>query len=167
MSSDPGAGLGAELLTLRFDPAAGAFDDTALRARLAEVHLLALREHFFTAHGLPHVACLLTYRAASAPDAAKRASPPLPEAAQPVYETLRRWRAERARAEGVPAYVLFTNRELQAIAATQPRSDTALRAIPGIGAKKVARHGTQILALLAPAPEGTDHKEAAPDEADA
>ncbi|MEM7202485.1 MAG: hypothetical protein AAF628_19590 [Planctomycetota bacterium] len=97
MSSDPGARLGAELLTLRFDPAADAFDDAPLRTRLAEVHLLSLREHFFTAGGVAHVACLLTYRAAAAPDTTKRAPPPLPPSAQPLYETWRRCRSDRAR----------------------------------------------------------------------
>jgi ATP-dependent DNA helicase RecQ len=57
----------------------------------------------------------------------------------------------------VPAYVVFTNRELAALAARAPTTLGQLRAIPGCGEAKVARYGDELLALLAdtaaPAPD--------------
>ena len=71
-----------------------------------------------------------------------------PEAAA-RFEALRGWRADEARAQNVPAYVIFHDRTLRAIAAEAPRDLDALAALPGVGAAKLARYGEALLALLA------------------
>ncbi len=74
-----------------------------------------------------------------APDAAAR------------FAALRDWRANEARAQNVPAYVIFHDRTLRAIAAEPPRDTGALAALPGVGAAKLARYGDALLALLSEA----------------
>jgi DNA helicase-2/ATP-dependent DNA helicase PcrA len=61
---------------------------------------------------------------------------------------LRDWRAKRARALKVPAYVVFTDATLTAIAEQRPTDAAALVAIAGIGASKLDKFGTEVLALL-------------------
>ncbi|MGW0929441.1 DNA helicase RecQ [Streptomyces sp. NPDC002644] len=73
----------------------------------------------------------------------------LPEELQPVFEALRAWRAERAREQGVPAYVVFHDATLREIAAARPSSVDELRGISGIGEKKLATHGESVVELLA------------------
>jgi DNA helicase-2/ATP-dependent DNA helicase PcrA len=65
--------------------------------------------------------------------------------------SLRAWRLERARRDEVPPYVVFNDRTLQELAATQPASISELLAIHGLGTTKVRRYGTELLGLLAPA----------------
>jgi len=65
-----------------------------------------------------------------------------------LYARLKEWRAEQARAQSVPAYVVFHDATLAAIAAAQPRDIAALSGIPGIGAKKLERYGESLLQLL-------------------
>jgi DNA helicase-2/ATP-dependent DNA helicase PcrA len=62
---------------------------------------------------------------------------------------LREWRAKRARMLKVPAYVVFTDATLTAIAEQRPTDSAALVAIAGIGASKLEKFGSEVLALLA------------------
>lgn len=68
----------------------------------------------------------------------------------PVFEALRKWRMDRAKRDGVPAYVVFHDATLAAIAERRPRSLTELRTISGVGPTKLERYGEEVLATLAP-----------------
>ena len=69
----------------------------------------------------------------------------------PVYERLKRWRADRAKADGVPAYVVFHDRTLGQIAEEQPADLDALAEIAGVGPTKLDRYGDEVLAVVAAA----------------
>ncbi|HEV2994314.1 MAG TPA: ATP-dependent DNA helicase UvrD2, partial [Acidimicrobiia bacterium] len=58
------------------------------------------------------------------------------------------WRRRLARAAGVPAYVIFPDATLHAVAATRPASADALLALPGVGPVKLQRHGGAVLELV-------------------
>src|SRR5258706_7994316 len=66
----------------------------------------------------------------------------------PLFQRLKAWRAEQARAQAVPAYVVFHDSTLSAIAAAQPRDLETLSTIGGIGTKKLERYGPPLLRLL-------------------
>lgn len=68
-----------------------------------------------------------------------------------LFEALRSWRAETARAQGVPAYVVFNDATLRALAAVRPGSLADLDGISGIGAKKRETYGDAVLAVIAAA----------------
>ena len=76
----------------------------------------------------------------------------LTEADEPLLARLIDWRRERARADGVPAYVVADNKTLAAIAARRPADETQLLGVPGIGQRKVAMYGDELLQLVAVAP---------------
>jgi DNA helicase-2/ATP-dependent DNA helicase PcrA len=65
-----------------------------------------------------------------------------------LVERLKTWRLAQARAQGVPAYVVFNDRTLEAIAALRPTTETALLEVPGIGPAKLEAYGDQLLDLL-------------------
>lgn len=66
-----------------------------------------------------------------------------------VFERLRAWRAEEAREQGVPGYVVFGDATLAALAAHHPSDDEGLLAISGIGQVKLERYGAAVLEVLA------------------
>ncbi|MFF9242083.1 ATP-dependent DNA helicase UvrD2 [Streptomyces sp. NPDC014801] len=66
-----------------------------------------------------------------------------------LYERLREWRAEQARLSGQPAYCVFTDRTLMAIAENVPDDERELSRIPGVGARKLGRYGADVLAICA------------------
>ena len=65
------------------------------------------------------------------------------------FEELKAWRLARARAEEIPAYVVFHNSTLEEIAARRPRSLAELASVPGVGPAKLERYGEEVLAALA------------------
>ena len=65
-----------------------------------------------------------------------------------LFDALRSWRAAIAREHGVPAFVVFHDSTLAAIAAQRPDSLTQLRAISGVGEAKLARYGVALLELI-------------------
>lgn len=68
-----------------------------------------------------------------------------------VFEALRRHRMERARAEGVPPYVVASDRTLREIALLRPRTHTELSMAHGIGPAKLEKYGDGMLATVASA----------------
>ena len=61
---------------------------------------------------------------------------------------LKDWRLRTSKEMSVPAYVVFTDNTLIAIAETLPTDDAALVAIPGIGARKLEQYGPDVIALV-------------------
>ncbi|MFU0842157.1 MAG: DNA helicase [Burkholderia sp.] len=66
-----------------------------------------------------------------------------------LFEALREWRSETAKSLGKPPYVIFKDTTLIAIAKERPADDEALRCISGIGEKKLANYGDDILRIVA------------------
>jgi DNA helicase-2/ATP-dependent DNA helicase PcrA len=66
-----------------------------------------------------------------------------------LYERLHAWRAEQARRTGQPAYCVFTDKTLVAIAEAMPEQESELARIPGVGIRKTRRFGAQVLAICA------------------
>jgi ATP-dependent DNA helicase RecQ len=68
--------------------------------------------------------------------------------AEALWQRLRAWRAGVARENGVPAYVVFHDATLAELARARPQSEEALGQVSGVGARKLERYGSDLLALL-------------------
>jgi len=71
-----------------------------------------------------------------------------------VLEALKTWRARTARATGVPAFVVFHDTTLAAMAEAKPRDRTALLSLPGVGPVKAGRYGDAVLEVVASSTPG-------------
>jgi ATP-dependent DNA helicase RecQ len=87
-------------------------------------------------------------RGGERPSAPPREAAALDPADQAVYDTLRAWRRERAKTDGVPAYVVLQDTHMHAIARARPRAMDDLARCPGMGAKRLELYGDAILAIL-------------------
>ncbi|KAB1986886.1 DNA helicase RecQ [Streptomyces triticiradicis] len=85
----------------------------------------------------------------------KAAAAELPAELVPAFEALRAWRGERAREQGVPAYVIFHDATLREIATVWPTSVKDLGGISGVGEKKLATYGEGVIGVLASLGGGT------------
>lgn len=154
------------VLTLSFSSERGGFDESALRELCQRCNVHAFREHLFDFEGKPYVACVVEctpFGEASsvasavgskgaALDAMPRAGAETPARSarqEATFNRIRAWRKQEAEARGLPPYVLFTNRELDAIVAQMPNTRAALAAIPGVGPAKLERYGETLLGLIA------------------
>jgi ATP-dependent DNA helicase RecQ len=101
----------------------------------------------------------------AAPEAARKAKPnirsdsktktkasdglsALDQAAQQRFAALKAWRAEIAKEHALPAYVIFHDSTLLAMAQAAPQNLTELSGISGLGAKKLEAYGEEVLRLL-------------------
>jgi DNA helicase-2/ATP-dependent DNA helicase PcrA len=69
-----------------------------------------------------------------------------------LFEQLREWRADRAKGLGQPAYCVFTDATLAAIAEQKPLDVAGLVKIPGIGQAKLDKFGDDVLTLVTARP---------------
>ncbi len=128
--------LAAGLLVARGEYGTLALGDGAAEVLRGEREVLLRREVLRSAGGAGRV------RKASASesmDAADRA----------LFEALRAWRAGVAREQGVPAYVVFADATLRALAEHRPTALADLDGISGIGATKRERYGAAVLEVIA------------------
>ena len=68
-----------------------------------------------------------------------------------VYELLKAWRAQESRRSGLPAFVIFHDTALAAMAEARPSSIDGLLGLPGVGPVKAGRYGSAIIEVVAKA----------------
>lgn len=166
-----------KLFTFRYSGSLGGFDDTPLQDFVRAKEVVAFREHFYGVNEVPHVTCVLTYQDAVIPLEVQQAAQEVPrreerpvrspdryshtpggdrpdvtaglsEPERVLFNTLREWRSRKAHEEGVPPYLIFSNREFLEIVRKRPESPTALGNLNGIGRGKVQRYGAEVLPLV-------------------
>jgi DNA topoisomerase-3 len=83
-------------------------------------------------------------RAALVPDATRPQQAPAA-----LLAALKAWRLEQARRAGIPAFRIFSDRTLQAIATSRPRNEEELLSLYGFGPKNVRKYGSRVLKIVA------------------
>ena len=86
--------------------------------------------------------------AAPAPSRGKRGSGPPAEVDLALWEALKSWRTDRATEQKQPAFCVFTDATLVAIATARPADLLELRKLPGVGATKLEKFGPSVLEIL-------------------
>jgi len=72
----------------------------------------------------------------------------LAPADEALFQLLRKWRADTAREQGVPAYVILHDKTLRELAEVRPVSHGLLAGITGMGSAKIEHYGEELLALI-------------------
>jgi superfamily II DNA helicase RecQ len=117
-------------------------EDVAEERRLLYVGLTRAKRHLFLSRAGGTPSRFLDELGLRTPE------PPPVERGDPVFEALRVWRLARAREDGVPPYVVFHDRTLEAIARRRPASEEELADISGVGPAKLDRYGPELLRAL-------------------
>lgn len=157
--------MDVRVITLRYQEGVQGFVEEALTRATAGREVLEVRDHFFTHGNVPHLALVLLL--GDARDTARRRQGPdpgdeLPEERKALYRALRTWRNERARADGVPSYIIARNVQLAEICRRLPRTLAELKEVEGIGEATCEKYGQDILARIpSAAPEANASTEKA------
>jgi len=148
------------VFTLRFSPVMDGFDDNAVVEFLRDKTVLSLKEHFFIRNETPYLAIVITYDIAPEDSPAKSTGKAkgrkrdeswrelLQDTDMPIFNTLRDWRSERCKKDGVPPYVVCNNKQLAQIAISRPQSLATLMQVDGFGKAKADKYGSDILGVL-------------------
>jgi ATP-dependent DNA helicase RecQ len=87
-------------------------------------------------------------RQAASPGRSSAAPSNLAPADEALFQLLRKWRADTAREQSVPAYVILHDRTLRELAEARPTSHGLLAGISGMGSAKIEHYGAELLALI-------------------
>ena len=146
--------MDVRVITLRYQEGQQGFPEGALRQATAGREVLEVREHFFTHGNVPHLALVLLLgdgvsdgfrpRDSNAPNPEES----LPEDRRPFYRDLKRWRNDRAKADGKPAYAIARNTQLAEIVKRAPKSLAELKEVEGIGEAFCRDYGQAVLELV-------------------
>lgn len=148
------------VITLRFNSLLDGFDDAPLRDFIKDKEVISARDHFFVRHGQPYLAVVVNYTlkptateaVAKSELKSKRGEDNwrqyVADADVPLFNALRDWRLERSKQDGVPPYVICTNRQLASIVATRAQTLSKLGEVEGFGQAKLERYGADVLAVL-------------------
>ena len=151
----------ARVVTLPLNPVSGCFDDAPLVEVMESHDVQSMSEHLIEFEGRPAMVFVLRIREAdlpTRPHSRGRSRPQdelLPEE-RGLFETLRSWRNERAKQDGRPAYVLFTNAQLAEIATTRPSSMAELHKIEGVGDARIQGYREEILGVVNAVPQAAE-----------
>ena len=148
-----------KVFTLPYQASLGGFNDEPLREFLADKEVLGIDCQFFVKDGLPHWTVLVQYnvceRLEAAPVKGTRAANEkedwrkrLDKADWGLFNRLREWRAEHAREEGVPPYLVFTNKQLTELVLARPESLAAIGSVEGVGPSRVEKYGKPMLDII-------------------
>ena len=147
-------------MTLSFSSRLADFDTAALDLFLADKEVLNIEHHFFEVGQKPFLTLLIHYEATvktggAAMNSKSDVDPKslLSDEEWPLYETLRQWRNERAKEDGIPSYTIFKNAVLVDLVKKRPSTLTQLQTISGIGQNKAAKYGDALLGLVSPQTE--------------
>ncbi len=169
--------LKIKLFTLRFNPSLGEIDDREAARFLAGKELIEVRDHFFIHQGLPHLLLILLYNSIAGgegdPDitsnskSKERFDPKelLSDKDWPLYTSLKEWRNELAKSEGIPPYIIATNRQIAEIAKNRPDTLDGLKLIEGLGKAKIETYGNAILGFVSAADKPIRKDQTKPKEA--
>jgi len=147
------------IITLRFSTALDRFDDSSVQTFIRDKAVLSLREHFFVRNETPYLAIVVIYEPLLEPSSEQRENGKrrqrdeswrelLSDDDMPLFDSLRSWRAERCKQDGIPPYVILNNKELAKIVASRPQTLAGLLQVEGFGKAKAEKYGEDVLALL-------------------
>ena len=134
------------IFTIPFSPEHGTFFEDELNSFISDKKVKQIKAEFFQSGSKAYWTVFVEYEPIL--DESPPVDSSLSERDKLLYERLRQWRAERAKKDGIPTYIIATNRELLSIVNQKPRSKQALKEIKGFGRKKIAKYGEEILNIV-------------------
>ncbi len=140
-------------ITLRYNTDTGRINDDRFQEFAKGKEVLSVREHFYMFREIPHLTLCVSWRMPEAGSAKKnskdndwRSHLKTPQDEE-LFDRIRRWRADKSKKEGVPAYAVMTNKQLGELVSIKPKSKAALGTINGFGPARIDRYGEEILKI--------------------
>jgi len=137
-----------KILTIPFDPVLETFDEDLLNGFCLNKRVNRYRVVFFKTGEKAYWSVFLEYEPVLGALDKEGKDNVLDEAHRLLLDRLRAWRKERSDKDGIPSYIVATNRELREVVKATPRTLEALKTIKGFGRKKMERYGSEIVAIV-------------------
>ena len=143
---------------MRFNCQLGVFEDEEFNNFVKDKDLVSVNDYLFQRDEVFYLTLVLKYRQTpSSQVVASREKTQdkikgneewrklLDDSSMPLFNTLRQWRSEKSRKEGVPPYIVLNNKQLAEVCQKRPQSKYDLMKVDGIGRAKAEKYGEDIL----------------------
>jgi len=144
-----------KVMTLKFNPETGQFDDDALTIFQEETTVNQFDSHFFTVNGVSFLSFVITYdsfqqktQILKRRDIEKKEIEELTPEESELFEKLKAVRKEKAFALGLPVYVLATNADILKVMKHRCVTMETLKNDAGFGKKKVSNIGKEFIDIM-------------------
>lgn len=142
-----GEKMSIRIFTIPFDPDNEIFPDEAISQFLLTKRLSKLQAEFFQTNGKAYWTVFIEYETILGEER-KADTEGLDEAQRLLMKRLRQWRKDTAEKEGVPVFIVATNKQLADVIRIAPATPKSLREINGFGGKKVERYGNELIEIV-------------------
>ncbi len=136
-----------KILTIPFDRTKKGFDEDGLNKFVLNKHVKNYRAEFFQDGDDKYWTVFLEYDPVVEKMSGNEAEG-FDKGQRLLLERLKAWRKERAEKDGVPVYIIGTNREFADIVRSAPRSLEQLKSIKGFGNAKVSKYGNELIEII-------------------
>ena len=140
-----------KIFTIKYDELTEGFSTEELNTFLINKRINKIREEFFLKDEIPYWTIYIEYEEIIDKKYLKKQREDTKELNQwqkILFEKLREWRKSKAMKEGIPVYLVATNRELKEIVKNGSDSFEKLRLIEGFGKKKIEKYGEEIINIV-------------------
>jgi superfamily II DNA helicase RecQ len=135
------------IFTIPFDTDKELFHDEQLVEFLLNKRILRLHPEFFQKDGSVYWTVFVEYETVIGGD--KDAGiERLNEPQKLLFKRLREWRKNKSEKEGVPVFIIATNKQLAEVVLKAPSTLASLREIHGFGKKKIERYGNEVTGII-------------------
>jgi len=145
-----------KVITTPFDPITGTFKSNAFNEFIADKEVTFFQPQFFNRGDKFYWSVFIQYQHLEGSDkgkfnlkenseAKKEILKELTEEQFTLFKSLKGWRMEKAKQEGIPPFIVLKDEQLIEIIKTKPESLESLKNINGIGDKKAQKYGQEIL----------------------
>ena len=148
-----------KIFTLPFNSRLGVFDDEKFNDFVKDKELVAVNDYFFHREETLYLTLVVKYKQSSfVEETVFHEKTPeknnedwrklLDDDLMPLFNTLRSWRNEKSKKDGVPPYIILNNKQLAKICRDRPPSNYDLMKVEGIGKAKAEKYGIDILKIV-------------------
>lgn len=134
-----------QFLIIPFKEEDGVFEDAAFKAIEEKCRIIKCEVSFFQTTRNAYWTAMVEFESK---EGGITYVVPLDEAGKQRFEILRQWRNAQAESDGLPPYVIASNKQLQLMAQLETPSLEAIKAVKGFGAAKAEKYGKVILTQL-------------------
>lgn len=149
-----------KVFTMPFNFQLGIFDDEEFNNFAKDKELVSVNDYLFQRDEVPYLTLVVKYKmlpssmvltAREKVQSKTRGNEEwrklLDDNSMPLFNTLRQWRSEKSKKEGVPPYIILNNKQLAEVCQRRPQSKYDLMKVEGIGKAKAEKYGKDILKL--------------------
>ena len=136
-----------KIITIPFDRNMKGFNDELLNRFILNKDVKSYHVEFFESAEDKYWTVLVEYDIILE-ETAENEKQALSEAEKMLLKRLKEWRKERANKDGIPVFIIATNKELVDIIISAPGTLEALKGIKGFGKAKLSKYGKEIIEIL-------------------